>query len=342
MLEEDESILRELSKKCKNVKENNRYLALHAISKGYPVSSVAEIFCTDTSTIYRWIERWQQEKSLQDRPKEGRPKTFTEKEEKELKKLIKENNPKKYGINANIWDCKELQSYFAKKGKYFSRETIRIHLKSLGAHYVKANIKYAEADINEQRKFVKEFFRDLKKNSDVIILFQDETVVTCSAHKTYGWTFDKKIIVKSPQSTWKKLNQFGAVDPIGGQIIQMTSGQAKTPTFIKFLKKIKSKFPDKNVWIYLDNLPVHKSNKVKEFLEKYTKIELKFLPPYSPELNVKEEWWRHERRKLLGNKYFNTTHQLATSISWFVRKSESEEIRSICSLAHLKNILHDS
>ena len=73
MLEEDKSILHQLAKDCKDAKEQNRYLALHAVSIGESVSRIAKIFCVDESIIYRWIEKWKEERNLADRPKEGRP-----------------------------------------------------------------------------------------------------------------------------------------------------------------------------------------------------------------------------------------------------------------------------
>ena len=45
-------------------KGHDRYLALHAVSKGYEVSLVAEIFCVDESSIYVWIKKWEDEGTL--------------------------------------------------------------------------------------------------------------------------------------------------------------------------------------------------------------------------------------------------------------------------------------
>ena len=338
-LDSDKELLRELARSCKDAKERERLRALFALSAGYSVSDVATIFCVDEATLYRWIERWQEERNLHDREKSGRPPLFGEKEEKELKKLIGENDPKKHGINAGIWDCKELSRYFTKKGKPFSDEVIRAHLKKMGAHYIKAKIQYAEADLRLQRRFAKQFMKELgEKPENVIILFEDEAAVRSSAAKAYGWTFKKELIVKSHQKSWEKLNQFGAVDPINGKIIQLSSKEAKSPAFIRFLRKIEKSHPNIDIWIYLDNSKVHKSGIVQRFEKNHPRIHLKFLPPYSPELNPQEHWWRHERRKFLGNRSFGSTHQLATSLYWFGANTEPEEVASVCSLTHIEHL----
>ena len=95
MFEGDEQLLRELAIHCKDAKERTGYLALHAFSKGYAVPSVSEIFCVDESTIYRWMERWQEEKNVHDKGKTGRPPVLDDGDKKEIKRLIEENNHKK-------------------------------------------------------------------------------------------------------------------------------------------------------------------------------------------------------------------------------------------------------
>lgn len=337
MFEGDEQALLELVVACKDTKEKVRYLALHAISKGYDTTTVSEIFCVDESTIYRLIERWKKEKDVQDKPKSGRPPILADKGKEKIKRLLEENNPKKHGINASFWDTKELYLYFRKQDKKISRETLRKYLKQIGARYVKAVIKFPEADIDKQREFAKKFFEE-NKSSSAIILFQDEMSAWCSARKGYGWTLNKRLEVKAPQRNRQRLNCFGAVCPNNGDIIQMTSKESKTPAFIRFLNKIAKKYHNKNVKLYLDNLPVHKARKVNEFISKHPHIKLEFMPPYSPDLNPQEQWWNYERKKLLNNRNFSSTHQLATSISRFTKQTSPEQIMSICSIEALERL----
>lgn len=334
---EDSNLLNELAKSCKDAKERERLRALYAVSIGHPVQTVAQIFSVDEATIYRWIEKWKTDKDLSDEPREGRPEKLTEKDKDGIKKLLDENNTKKHGMNASFWDTKELQIYFAEKGRKISRETLRAALKKMGAKYVKATLKYAEADLAAQRKFARQFLKEMRsKPNSVVILFQDEMAANCSARKGYGWTFEDRLYVKAPQNNRKKINCFGAVNPIKGEVIEMSSNIAKAPAFIRFLDKIHEKYKRKNVWIYLDNLKVHTSDKVKEWLEFHPSIELKFMPPHSPELNLQEQWWNYKRMKLLNNRSFATPHQLAIAMGWFAKKTSSATIRSVCSFAPIE------
>jgi transposase len=155
----------------------------------------------------------------------------------------------------------------------------------------------------------------------------------------YGWTFKERLEIKAPQKNRKRLNCFGAVNPLKGEVIQMSSKEAKSPAFIRFLKRIMLRYPKRKIWVYADNLPVHKSGKVDEFLEKHSNLEPKYLPPYSPDLNLQEQWWNYERRKLLNNRYFDSRHKLATAISWFGKQTPPEQVMSICNFAPIENLL---
>ncbi len=342
MIEQDENILRELAAHCKDAKEKVRLLALHAVSKSYTVDAVADIFCVDDSTIRDWINKWLAERNVSDHERSGRPPVLSDKDKTTIKKLIQEDDPKKHGVNASAWSTNELQSYFAKRGKVVCRNALRVALKSMGAHYVKAIVKYQEANVVLQRKFAKHFFKVLsQKPSDVVVLFADEMSAGCQPRKGYGWTFQQRLVVKAPQKKGRKrLNLFGAVAPEQGEVVQMASKESRAPAFVKFLKKVLQKYKNRKVWLYLDNLPVHKAGKVWKFLERHSSIELRFLPPYSPELNPQEYWWNYLRSKRLNNQFFETPHELALSISNFTRLTPPETVQSICTLEPLANLLH--
>ncbi|MFH1247434.1 MAG: IS630 family transposase [Candidatus Micrarchaeota archaeon] len=341
MLEQDESVLRELAAHCKDAKEKVRLLALHAVSKSHSVNLVSEIFCVDDSTLREWIDKWLIQRSVSDEARSGRPPVLSEKDKTKIKELVEEGDPKKHGVNASAWSTNELQYYFAQRGKVVCRNAFRVALKSMGAHYVKAIITYEEADEELQRKFSSHFFKVLsKKPSDVVVLFGDEMSAGCQPRKGYGWTFEERLVVKTPQKKGRKrLNLFGAVNPEQGELVQMASKKSKAPTFVKFLRKILQKYKGRKVWLYLDNFRVHKSKVASKFLQKHGSIELRFLPPYSPDLNPQEAWWNHLRAKWLNNHFFETPHELALSISGFTRLTPPETVQSVCTLEPLRQLL---
>ena len=43
---------------------------------------------------------------------------------------------------------------------------------------------------------------------------------------------------------------------------------------------------------------------VSEWIKEHPKLKLEFLPPYSPNLNLIERFWRFTKDKLVKNKYY--------------------------------------
>ena len=342
MLEEDEEILRRKAKECRDPNEKVRYFALHFLSIGRPISEAAKAFMVDRSTIYDWTVQWKHEKTLSDKPKEGRPPSFGEKEKKELKKLVEENDPSKHGFNVTMWDTKSLQLYFEAAGIKVSRETIRRMLLAMGGHYVKAVHEYAEADLKKQLAFAKRTLKTMKSiDKDTVALFEDEMSAGGSLRKGYGWTLDERLVIRAPAYHMKRANLFGAVSPLTGEVVQASSESAKTPAFMRFLDKITDKFEGKKILLYMDNFRVHNSKKIKRFLKWHPNIKVRFMPPYSPWLNPQEYWWGYLRKKLLNNRFFRSAKQMALVIARFVRSVSREEVMSVCSLSPLRKILKD-
>ena len=341
MLEEDEPLLRQKAKECKSAEEKIRYYALHAISKGDSITDTADRFLVERQTVHDWINRWKDEKDLSNKSKPGKPPSLTPKDDEEIKRLINENNPDKYGINASFWNTKGLQEYFEKKGKTVSREVLRQHLQNTGARYIKATFVYNEGDIEKKREYAK-YLLNLLENEfkhDDALLFTDEASVCTVPHKGYGWTFEQRLVIGTDQSNRKRANAFGAVDPINGEVIQMVSAEAKAPAMILFLQKLCKRFPKGKIYLCLDNGKVHHAKIVKKWLDKHKRVVPIFQPTYSPDVNLQEQFWHHEREALLNNRQFDTVNQAITAMNRFVKRLTSADIRSVCNFIPIEMYL---
>ena len=93
--ESDSGILNKLAKECKDPRERDRLRALCILSIGYSAGDVSRMFFVDEETLYRWAQRWNEERSVEDRDRSGRPPALGEKEKKEIKRLLDENDPGK-------------------------------------------------------------------------------------------------------------------------------------------------------------------------------------------------------------------------------------------------------
>ena len=84
----------------------------------------------------------------------------------------------------------------------------------------------------------------------------------------------------------------------------MEDERINSQTMIALLKLILEKQREGKIYIVLDNASYYHAKIVKEFLKEYPRIVLKFLPPYSPNLNIIERLWKILKSKVVYNKFY--------------------------------------
>ena len=88
---------------------------------------------------------------------------------------------------------------------------------------------------------------------------------------------------------------------------------------------------NKKVFLVLDNLRVHHSKKVQEWLDKHKdRIEVFYLPPYSPEYNP-DEYLNNDLKRNLGTQAMaKSVEELEANTSQFMEKlsDDSDHVKS--------------
>ena len=137
----------------------------------------------------------------------------------------------------------------------------------------------------------------------------------------------------------KRQHLIGTVDPLAGRVHVAFSETLKADQFQHFLEGLIARYPgDNKILLVLDNARAHHSKELKPFLEDYKdKLELMFLPSYSPDLNPMEWFWKFLRKEVTHNTFFETFKKFQRAIIKFIikHKYSSEEIKSRCSFEKL-------
>jgi transposase len=112
--------------------------------------------------------------------------------------------------------------------------------------------------------------------------------------------------------TRKSIALFGAVSANTGEMVSMNATIFNAETLLIFLNKVLiAKKRGKKIILVLDNARYHHATMIQPWLNKNDKkIQLLFLPPYSPDLNNIERVWKMTRRICTHNKYFVTIDEL--------------------------------
>jgi len=93
--------------------------------------------------------------------------------------------------------------------------------------------------------------------------------------------------------------------------------------FITMLKRLLKSVKAEKVFLIVDCHPVHRSKKVKEWLQKHSdKIEMFFLPPYSPEVNPDEFLNNDLKSNAVGRKRAKDPEELENNIRCFLKRKQ--------------------
>lgn len=127
--------------------------------------------------------------------------------------------------------------------------------------------------------------------------------------------------IKSPPVR-EKISIMGAMGMDNGQLITMKAEIFNAESFKAFVKRIiKSAKTKRKILLVLDNARFHHAIVNREFLNSVkNRIELMYLPAYSPELNPIESFWKKTRRGVTHNRYFESLKEDEGCLDHFFNK----------------------
>jgi transposase len=183
--------------------------------------------------------------------------------------------------------------------------TIRGYVKRLGFKYLKTGGIPGKADVERQERFVHDVIDPRMAEAQAgkrTVYFMDASHFVFGAFLSFCWCLARKFI-KTPSGR-QRYNVLGAVDVIGGRLLTVTNtAYVNALTVCELLEKMAVAHVGQAVTVFLDNARYQHCALVMEKARELG-IELAFLPPYSPNLNLIERFWKHLKKTSLSNQVF--------------------------------------
>ena len=89
--------------------------------------------------------------------------------------------------------------------------------------------------------------------------------------------------------------------------------------FMKFLENVLSLYPTGKIVMILDNARIHRAKLLQQFLvDNSHRLELVFLPPYSPNLNLIEGLWGWLKSEVINNVFYKSLNQIRVAVRGFI------------------------
>ncbi|MCT7991961.1 IS630 family transposase [Laspinema olomoucense] len=281
--------------------------------RGFKMEKLLEVFKISRRTLQYWFQHWEQSKlpGLYDQPGRGRKPKLTTPQKQQVREWIKAE-PK--NLNKVINQVQE------EWGIKVSKDTIKRGAKQLGMTWRRMKRGLAGSPFDWEYEFKLEKLKELKeldKTGKIDLRFLDESGMSLTPSIPYGWQ-DKKERTVIPSASSKRLNILGVMNRQNELEYELYSGNLNSAKLIKFLDKFSKKITKRTV-VVMDQASIHTSNAVVGKLEEWeTKnLEIFWLPPYSPELNLIEILWKfikHEWIKIEAYKNWQNLVDYVTNV----------------------------
>jgi transposase len=268
---------------------------LRKAGKSYKeISDIVGIHLTNACKIFKAYEKegHKATKANKRGRKQGSCRTLNAEQEKRLKKAITDKTPDQLKFPFALWTRRAVQQLV--KQLFLIDMPIRTvgeYLKRWGFTPQKPLRRAYEQNPKAVQKWLDDQYPAIvarAKKEKAEINWGDETGLCSNSQHGRSYAPKGKTPAIRLNSKKERINLISSVTSQGKVRFMIYNKTMNSQVFIKFCRRL-IKDAGKKIYLILDNLRVHHSRIVKEWVEQHhDKIELFFLPSYSPELNPDE------------------------------------------------------
>lgn len=283
------------------VSEHIRMAAVQRVKEGESPSEVVASYGLCRTSIYRWLraERRGGEEALKSRKAPGPACKLTDREKEKVRRWICGRDPRQYGFDFGLWTRRIVSRLIQEKfGKTLGLTAVGRLLAELQITPQKPLRRAYERDPEAVERWISEEYPRLKaraKRRGADIFFLDEAGIRSDAPLQRTWSEKGKTPVVATSGQRQSINAISAVNARGAFWYTVFSGRFNATRFVGFLRQF-LRTRRRPVFLVVDGHPSHRAKLVAGYVQSLKgRLELHFLPGYSPDLNPDEFVWNHLR-----------------------------------------------
>ena len=298
-----------------NPRARKKCLIVYLRAKGRSCHEIADIVRVNEDTVTNVVKKYSQG-GLTSLLMDGyrKPKSQLESYSARLKELFEKQAP--HTVNQAI------EIIFEETGVRLKHSACQSFLKKIGMKCRRCGLVPGKAMDDEKQCEAQQVFHDQKlqplldeaKQGKRTVLFVDAAHFVMGAFLGMVWCFTRLLLPSA--SGRKRHNVLGAYDPITHEAITVTNDTYINQwVFCEFLDKIAAAYAStgRPITLVLDNARYQKCQSVAD-KAKELGIELLYLPPYSPNLNLIERLWRFVKKQVLYSTHYDKYDAFRDSI----------------------------
>ena len=277
------------------IRSSYRKKAITLIKKGLKKGDVAILFGVNKNTVSNWVKHYNETGSFKSKKKGVKSedkKLLSLSQEKSIQLMIVDKMPDQLKLDYALWTRKAVKELVEREfGVVLAINTMGDYLRKWGFTPQKPKKMAYEQCPKKVQKWLDEEYPAIQKRAkeeNAEIQWGDETGVRNNCQHGRSYAPKGKTPIKKSMSKRFSTNMISTVTNQGKVQFMIYSENMNSDKFIEFLTQL-IKNNEQKIFLILDNLRVHHSHIVKDWVkENQEKIELFFLPAYSPEKNPDE------------------------------------------------------
>jgi len=298
--------------------------AVLLLADGLTRDAVAAQFGVHAATVGRWASCYRRRgvDGLRgpERDGRGRPPKLSAQHLKQLQEVVL-TPPQTLGYAFTAWSLPRLALYMQQT----CQVSVQPHYLGLLLHRMGIQRRRPKHVLRGKRDETahaqaKEELQKIKKNlgrtKTRVVISQDETEFHLYPYLVAIWCVvgSPQPEVRTPGKNQKRV-LYGGLNLKTGALTGHWAASKSGGHFIEYLQTLLAAYPKQKILMIADNGSFHHTKKVNAFLEEHKdRLEVKWLPPYCPDLNDIERTWRRLKASHASNFLFNSLDDLVANV----------------------------
>ncbi len=308
-----------------SAREAIRIRAVQRILDGESPEVIAKTLGYHRSAVYQWLKRYEAAgiEGLKYQKIPGKQPTLSKAQKQKIFDIVTSKNPLQLKFAFALWTRAMVKDLILDQFSIsLSEVSVGRLLHELGLTPQRPLRRAYQQNPERVASWLQQEYPAIQKEAKAVkatIYFGDEAGIRSDYHS--GTTLAPKGQTPVIRTTGARhsLNLVSAVSAKGSMRFMTVKGKMTADRFIEFLERL-LKNQSTPVFLIVDGHPVHRSARVKAFVEATDgRLKLFHLPAYSPELNPDEQVWNQLKNHRIGKMFIKSLDDMVEKVGSALR-----------------------
>jgi transposase len=311
-----------------------RNRAVQAVLDGMTQAEAARVFRVHPNAVNRWMKRYREGgwDGLAERRRGRRPgeqPALSERQQQQIMALVRDATPDHLGLSGFLWTREAVAELIAQRyGVWLARTTVGGYLRGWGFSPQRPQRRALEQDPVAVGRWLAEEFPAIRaraRREGGLVWWLDEMGVRSDAAAGRSWAPVGQTPVVKRTGKRFRVNMISVISNAGMLRFRLFVGSFSGAVFIDFLRRLLRDCGERKVHLIVDGHPVHRAKLVSAWVgRRADRIELHFLPGYSPELNPVELLNNDVKANAAGRRRPRSAGELRNELHGYLRRRQRQ------------------